>query len=103
MMQVIRCSLTVAIEVPLLIVKGAHGSSFEPARYAMEVEGVIAHSPSLITFLFRVGDLVGLTVDTGLHDMVSADGTVIDVDIPGPECHSIPFFDFESFLYGFNH
>ena len=60
----------------------------------MEVEGVVADTPSLIALL-SIGYLVSLTVDAGLHDMVPADGTVVNVDVPGPECHSVPFFDFE--------
>lgn len=27
---------------------------------------------------------------TKIHDMVSADGTVVDDDIPSPKCHSRP-------------
>lgn len=30
--------------------------------------------------------------------MVSADGTVIDDDVPSPKCHSIPLLDFKSLL-----
>jgi len=30
--------------------------------------------------------------------MVTADGAVIDHDIPGPERNGVPFFDFETFL-----
>ena len=46
----------------------------------MEVEGVVADTPSLIA-LFSIGYLVSLTVDAGLHDMVPADGTVVNVDV----------------------
>ena len=68
----------------------------------MEVEGVIADTPSLVALLGR--GLVGLAVDTRLHDMVLADGAVVYVDVPGPEAHGIPFFHFESLGgYSFNH
>ena len=65
----------------------------------MEVEGVIAHTPGLVTFFLAVGDLVSLTVYTGLHDMVTADSAVIDMDVPGPESDGVPFFNFESFRW----
>ncbi len=64
----------------------------------MEVEGVIADTPSLIALLLRVGYLVGLAVHTGLHDVVSADGAVVDVDVPSPKSNGIPFFHFEPSL-----
>ena len=67
------------------------------------MEGVVADTPSLIALL-SIGYLVSLTVDARLHDMVPADGTVVNVDVPGPECHSVPFFDFEPLgRYCFNH
>ena len=50
----------------------------------MEMESMIADTPRLIALLLRVGDLVGLAVNTGLHDMVPADGAVVNVDVPGP-------------------
>ena len=62
----------------------------------MEVEGVIADAPSLVAFLLRVGNLVSLTVHAGLHDVISADSTVINMDVPCPKRHSIPFLYLES-------
>ncbi len=64
----------------------------------MEVEGVIAHSPSLVALFLRVGHLVRLTVHTWLHNMVPANGTVVNVNVPGPQGDSIPFFDFKPSL-----
>ena len=71
---------------------------FEPAGNAVEVERVITDTPSLVALLLRVGDLVGLTVYAGLHDMIPADGTIVDMDIPGPKGDGRPFFHFESSL-----
>ena len=94
-----RCrSLSVAIEVPLSVIEGANRASLQPPRDAVEVEGVIADTPSLVALFFRVGDLIGLAVYAGLHDMIPADGTIVDVDIPGPKGDGRPFFHFESFL-----
>ena len=69
----------------------------------MEVEGMIAHAPSLVALFLRVCHLVRLAVHTGLHNMVSADGTVVNVNVPGPQGDGIPFFDFKPSLSGFYH
>lgn len=62
----------------------------EPSRNAVEVEGVIALTPS-DGALFGCGRaLVGLAFDAKVHDVVSADGAVIDYDVPGPETDGIP-------------
>ena len=50
----------------------------------MEVEGVVADTPSRSALVLHIGDLVGLTVDAGLHDVILADGTVVDVHVPSP-------------------
>jgi hypothetical protein len=31
-------------------------------------------------------------VRTKIHDVVSANGTVIDNNVPGPECNGVPLF-----------
>ena len=41
--------------------------------------------------------LRSLAIDTGLHDVVLADGAVVYMDVPSPESDSIPLFDFKSF------
>ena len=91
-------SFSIAVEVPLSVVERADGASLEPAGDAMEVEGVIADAPGLVALLGRVGHLVGLAVDARLHDVVPADGAVVDVDVPGPESHCVPLFHFEALL-----
>ena len=96
-------SLSVSVEVPLLVVKGADRASLEPARDAMEVEGVIAHTPSLVALLLRVRHLVRLAVHTRLHNMVPANSTVVNVNVPCPQSDGIPFFDFKPSLSGFYH
>ena len=64
----------------------------------MEVEGVVAHSPGGGAVILAFSHLRGLAVDTGLHDVVLADGAVVDVHIPGPQGYCIPFLYLESFL-----
>ena len=71
----------------------------------MEMESVVAGTPSLCAFFRSVSNLLRLALDARLHDVVSADGAVVDVDVPGPESDGVPFFDFKSFCYcsGFDH
>ena len=59
---------------------------------------MITDTPCLVAFLFGVGDLIGLAIYTGFHDVIPTDSTVINMDIPGPQRHCIPFLDFESLL-----
>lgn len=61
------------------------------------MKGVIANSPSHGTFVGVVTSLVGLALDAEVHDVIAADGTGIDVDVPRPQRNRVPFFDFETF------
>ena len=47
----------------------------------MEVESVVASAPSGSAFLLSVRDLVSLAVDAGFHDVVLADGAVVNGDV----------------------
>lgn len=64
----------------------------------MEVKSVVADPPSNCTFLGRRRGLIRLTLDAEVHDVVAADGAVVDHDIPSPKRYSVPLLDFESFL-----
>ena len=64
----------------------------------MEVESVVAGAPCLRTFFRSISYLLRLALDTWLHDVVSADSAVVNVDVPSPESDSVPFFDFETRL-----
>ncbi len=52
------------MELPLPVVKGTHLSGLEPPRDAVEVEGMIAHTPSHCALFAGGRRLVGLTLDT---------------------------------------
>jgi len=39
-----------------------------------------------------------LTIDAQIHDVVSADGAVVNDDVPGPESYRVPLLYFESLL-----
>ena len=43
-------------------------------------------------------DLVGLTLDAQVHDVVPADGAVVHHDVPGPQGHRVPLLHLESLL-----
>jgi len=75
---------TVLLELPISVVQRADLASLQPARDAVELKGVIADTPSHCAFFAGGRSLVGLTFDAKIHDVVSADGTVINDDIPGP-------------------
>lgn len=51
---------------------------------------MIANSPSDSTFLSSGGALVCLTFNTEVHDVVSANGAVIDNNVPSPESDGVP-------------
>ena len=64
------------------------------------MKSVITDSPCDIAFLICC--LITLAFDTRVHDVVSADGTVVDMYIPRPKCYGTPFLDFEDlFNVGF--
>ena len=61
----------------------------------MEVESVVALTPSSGAVSLSFRHLRGLAVDAGLHDVVLADGAVIYMDVPSPQSYCIPLLDFE--------
>ena len=89
-------SLSVLLELPFSIIEWAHLSSFQPSVDAVKMEGVITDSPCNIAFL--ISGLITLAFDTRVHDVVPADGTVVDVYIPRPKCYGTPFLDLKDFF-----
>ena len=69
------------MELPVLVVERAAVLLLEPPRDAVEVESVVASAPSGSAFLLSVRDLVSLAVDAGFHDVVLADGAVVNGDV----------------------
>ena len=47
----------------------------------MEVECVVASAPSSRALVGGVCDLIRLALDAWLHDVILADGTVVDCDV----------------------
>lgn len=56
---------------------------------------MVANSPSCGALVACGRDLVRLTIDAKIHDVVPANSTVVYDNIPSPECNSIPLFDFK--------
>jgi hypothetical protein len=54
------------------------------------MERVITDSPCHRALFSGRRALVRLTFDTEIHDVVTADGAVVDDDIPSPQSHSVP-------------
>lgn len=61
----------------------------------MEMKGVIADSPCYCTLFTGSRGLIGLAFNAKIHDVVSADGAVVDYYIPSPKSDGIPLFDLE--------
>ena len=95
-------SVSVLLELPVPVVEGADLPGLQPAGDAVEVEGVVTHPPGHGTLLASGAGLVGLTLDAEVHDVVPADGAVVHHDIPGPQCHGIPFLHLKSLLLHLN-
>lgn len=91
-------STTVLLKLPVTVVQWAHLAGLEPARNTMEMEGVVANAPSYGALLARGRGLVRLTLNAEVHDVVSADGAVVDDNVPCPECDGVPLLDLEALL-----
>lgn len=64
----------------------------------MEVECMVADTPGHSAFFAGSRCLVRLTFDAQIHNVITADGTVIDHDIPSPKGYSVPLLDLKLLL-----
>ncbi len=101
-------SSTILLKLPVAVVERADLARLEPAGDAVEVEGVLSESQQMSArrhrkpftyvanppgdgaLLRRGRSLIGLAVDAQIHDVVAADGAVVDDDVPRPECDRVP-------------
>ena len=86
------------LEFPLSVVQWTHLPRFEPSRDAVEMKSMITDSPRNSALFRSSRRLVGLTFNAKIHNVVPADGTVINYNIPGPEGYRIPLFHFKAFF-----
>lgn len=61
----------------------------------MEMKSVVAYAPRDQTLARRRQHLIGLTLDTQIHDVIPANGAIVDDYVPGPQRRGVPFFQFE--------
>lgn len=91
-------STAVLLELPVTVIQRTDLAGLQPSRDAVEMESVIANTPSNGALLAGGGCLVCLALDTEIHDVVSANGAVVDDNVPGPERNGVPLLDLESLL-----
>jgi len=85
----------ILLELPVAVIQWTHIARLQPARDAMEMERVIANTPRNRAIVAASVGLRCLALDTQVHDVVAADGTVVNHDIPRPQRHRIPLLDLE--------
>jgi len=61
-----------------------------PARRHRKPFTYVAYPPSDSALLRRGRSLIGLAVNAQIHNVVAADGAVVDDDVPRPERNCIP-------------
>ena len=81
--------------LPFFVVHRTHVSRLQPPGDAVQVKPVVASSPYRLAILFG---LVGLTLDALFLDVVPADGAVVSLDVPRPQCNSSPLLHSETLL-----
>lgn len=64
----------------------------------MEMESMIANAPCNGTFLASGRCLIRLAFDAQVHDVIAANGTIINDNVPGPQSDRTPFLYLETFL-----
>lgn len=84
--------------LPGPVIQRTHLSGLEPPGDAMIMERMATHTPRghAICQLFET---VGLTLDTWLHQVVTADGTGVYDDVPRPEGDRGPLLHLEPFFF----
>ncbi len=70
------------MKLPCLVVQRAGLPRLEPARNAMKMEGVIAHTPCHRAGLRGGAALIGLTLDAQVHDVIAANGAIVHDQVP---------------------
>lgn len=60
------------------------------------MECMVTNTPGHCALFTGGAGLISLTLNAEIHDVVPTDGTVVNHDIPSPECNRIPLLDFES-------
>jgi len=64
----------------------------------MEVEGMVTNTPCSVALFAGGGHLIRLAIDAQIHDVIPANGAVVDNDVPSPQSDGVPLLHFESLL-----
>ena len=80
-------SVPVLLELPLAVIERTDLSGLQPSGYAVEMECMVTNTPSYGAIFSGWRCLTSLTFDAKVHDVIPADSTVVDDDIPSPKSH----------------
>lgn len=97
-LRLVKDLTAVLLELPISVVEGANLASLQPSGDTMEMEGVVANPPCNSALLAGGGSLICLTFDAQVHNVVSADGTVVDDDVPSPQSDRVPLLHLKALL-----
>lgn len=82
-------------KIPLLVAEGADTPGLQPALDAIEVKDVAAVSKGYRQTVVVGRRRIGLVLDRGLVQRVSADRACVGTNVPRPHGHRVPFLDLE--------
>lgn len=94
-----RYLAAVLLKLPVSVVEGTDLTSLEPTGDAVEVKSVVTDTPSNSALFTGGGSLIGLALNAEVHNVVSANSTVVDNNIPCPESDRRPLLHLEAFLF----
>ena len=78
--------------LPLSVAQGADGACLEPARDAIKVEDVPAAAPRNRVARIVGEARIGLGLNGGFVQLVTADGARVRANVPRPEGDGVPLF-----------
>ncbi len=89
-----------SLVLPCAVVERAGRFLLQPSLYTMFVKGMIAVAERNLTFAVITlrWTLSRVTLDARLHYMFFADSTVLNLNVPPPQSHGVPFLYFKSWL-----
>lgn len=93
--------VTIFLELPFSIIQRADLSGLQPTRNAVEVKGMVTHSPCNSALITGGRCLVRLTFNAQIHYVIATDSTVVNNYVPSPQGNRIPLLYFKTLLFSF--